>query len=173
MAKRPNKMLATISQYGSRLMGFIRNRVGSAEDAEDILQEVWFQLSRIVDLDEIENINAWLHRVARNKITDSYRKQGTKGQEEELEDLELLIHEDIPDDELFRELFWNELFAALDELPEKQRSVFVKNELDEMTLQEIADASGESIKTIISRKRYAVQHLRSRLQRVYDELNSI
>ena len=172
MAKRTNKLLATISEYGSRLTGFIRNRVGSTEDAEDILQEVWFQLSRIVDLDEIENINAWLHRVARNKITDSYRKQDTKGQEEAIEDLELFIQADLPEDELFRELFWNELFAGLEALPEKQRDVFVKNELEDMTLQEIANASGESIKTIISRKRYAVQQLRAHLQPLYDELTN-
>ena len=173
MAKRSNKMLTTVSQYGNKLLSFIRNRVGSTEDAEDILQEVWFQLSRIVDLDEIENINAWLFRVARNKITDTYRKQGSKGQEEDIEELQLFIHEDLPEDEMFRELFWNELFAALEALPEKQRDVFVKNELDEMTLQEIADASNESIKTIISRKRYAVQQLRTHLQPLYDELNNV
>ena len=172
MAKRSNKMLTTVSQYGNKLLSFIRNRVGSTEDAEDILQEVWFQLSRIVDLDEIENINAWLFRVARNKITDTYRKQGSKGQED-IEELQLFIHEDLPEDEMFRELFWNELFAALEALPEKQRDVFVKNELDELTLQEIADASNESIKTIISRKRYAVQQLRAHLQPLYDELNNV
>lgn len=144
----------------------------SEEDAEDILQEVWFQLSRIINLDEIENINAWLHRVARNKITDNYRKSASQATEE-LEDLDLLIHEGLPDDEMFKELFWDELFSALDELPEKQRVVFLKNELEDRTLQEIADESGENLKTIISRKRYAVQHLRQKLQRLYDEFNSI
>ncbi len=151
-------------------MGFIRKRVGSPEEAEDILQEVWYQLSRIVDLDEIENINAWLHRVARNKITDSYRKQ--KPQPDEDDEISLLVHEELPDDELFRELFWEELFAALEDLPVKQRDVFIQNELEDTTLQEIADRSGESIKTIISRKRYAVQHLRKRLQQLYDDLDN-
>ncbi len=172
MAKQPNKMLLAISRYGNKLKGFIRNRVSSTEDAEDILQEVWFQLSRIVDLDEIENLNAWLFRVARNKITDTYRKQASAGQDQGLEDLDFLVHEDLPDDEHFRALFWDELFAALEALPEKQRDVFVKNELEDMTLQEIADASDESIKTIISRKRYAVQQLRTRLQPLYDELTN-
>lgn len=172
MAKGSNRLLSTISTYGKNLMGFISNRVSSQEEAEDILQEVWYQLSRLVNLDEIENINAWLHRVARNKITDNYRKQKPEPSEELEDEISLLVYQELPDDQLFRELFWEELFRALDELPSKQRHVFVQNELEDLTLQEIADQSGESIKTIISRKRYAVQHLRTQLQQFYDDLNN-
>ncbi|MEP1096960.1 MAG: sigma-70 family RNA polymerase sigma factor [Cyclobacteriaceae bacterium] len=172
MAKGTNRLLNTISTYGKNLMGFISNRVSSQEEAEDILQEVWYQLSRIVNLDEIENINAWLHRVARNKITDSYRKKKPEPTEDGDDEFSLLVHQELPDDELFRELFWEELFRTLDELPPKQRDVFVQNELEDRTLQEIADQSDESIKTIISRKRYAVQHLRNQLQQFYDDLNN-
>ena len=168
MATSPNQLLQTVKKYGNNLLGFIRGRVSSQEEAEDILQEVWYQLSRIIDLDEIENLNAWLHRVARNKITDGYRSKRTSVELED--DLDLLINEDLPDDELFRELFWEELFSALEELPENQSSVFIENELEDKTLQEIADEQGEKLKTIISRKRYAVQHLRRRLRQLYDDL---
>ena len=171
MSSQSDGFLSTIKAYGKNLLGFIRKRVGSQEDAEDILQEVWYQLSRIVDLDEIDNINAWLHRVARNKITDSYRKQSTSPEQSSSEEIaSLLISEDLPDDDLFSELFWEELFSALEELPEAQRVAFVQNEIEGRTLQDIADAEGEKLKTIISRKRYAVQFLRTRLQALYDDL---
>ncbi len=167
MNKRSDSFLQTVKAYGRNLLGFIRSRVGSQEDAEDILQDVWYQLSRIVDLDEIENISGWLYRVARNRITDSYRKQRP---EDDLNDEHFLLSEDLPDDDLFKELFWEALFGALEELPEKQRVVFIQNELEDKTLQEIADETDEKLKTIISRKRYAVQHLRTRLQTFYDDL---
>lgn len=171
MSSQTDGFLSTIKTYGKNLLGFIRNRVGTQEDAEDILQEVWYQLSRIVDLGEIDNINAWLHRVARNKITDSYRRQSSTPEQSGTEEIaNLLITEDLPDDDLFRELFWEELLGALEELPEAQRMAFVQNELEGKTLQEIADTNGEKLKTIISRKRYAVQFLRTRLQVLYDDL---
>ncbi len=154
--------------------------MGSNEDAEDILQDVWYQLSRIIDLDEIENMSAWLFQVARNRITDRYRKQKNSLLEDfvfEDEDgawtlKDILTSSDNPEDEFFRELFWNELLSALDELPETQRNAFVWNELEDMTLQEIADKTGDNLKTVISRKGYAVKYLRERLQSLYDELNN-
>ena len=171
----------TVQEHGSRLFGFIRGRVNTDEDAEDILQDVWFQLSNLVNIDNIESISGWLYRVARNKITDKYRKK----KNDHLEDLSfttddgdidfkeiLLADNDDPEFGFFKELFWEELFASLDELPENQRQVFIWNELEELTLQEIADKTNENLKTIISRKGYAVKHLRKRLQSLYNELNN-
>lgn len=175
-------LLKTIQQYGKRLFGFVRGRVGSEEDAEDIVQEVWYQLSRITNLDEIENMSGWLFQVARNRITDNYRRRkpgqtalfSEDGDEDGLFLRELLLPDgNDPDLQFFREVFWEELMKALEEIPEDQRNVFVWNELEDMTLQEIADKTGENVKTIISRKRYAVQRLRTRLQFLYDELNEI
>ena len=177
---RPNRIGDVVRTYSQRLFGFIRSRVRTEEDAEDILQDVWFQLSRIVDLGELENVGSWLYRAARNRIIDGYRKKKDIAMEDSLltgEDEEwegLLLNDDtIPEDEFFREIFWEELMAALDDLPANQRDVFVRNDLDGETLQEIADADGINLKTIISRKRYAVQHLRKKLKELYDELNDL
>lgn len=178
--KRKQSIAQALKQYGSRLFGFIRSRVKSNEEAEDILQEVWYQFSSIVDLDSIEQVNAWLHRVARNKITDSYRKKkadllGDQLMDELEEDAfairELLLSEvDVPEIENLKEIFRKELFEALAELPPNQQQVFIWNELEDMTFQEMADLTGENIKTLISRKRYAVRHLRERLLPLYNEL---
>lgn len=179
VADRNQTLGEIIRNYSQRLYGFIRGRTGSDADAEDILQEVWFQLSRLVDLDAIGNINAWLFRVARNKVTDRYRKR----EEESLDGLAyedenndtafreiLLADASTPETEHLRQIFWEELFAALEELPAEQRDVFIRNELDGETFQEISDGTGVNIKTLISRKRYAVQHLRRRLADLYEEL---
>jgi RNA polymerase sigma factor (sigma-70 family) len=178
--KKKQNISGAIKEYGRRLFGFIRGRVRSEEDAEDLMQDVWYQLSNLSNIDEVENMSAWLYRVARNRITDYYRKKkssslddmGFENEEGEfsLKDI-LLIDDTDPDLAKFRDIFWNELGKALAELPENQRSVFVLNELEDMTLQQIADKQGENIKTIISRKGYAVKHLRSRLQFLYDALN--
>lgn len=165
-----------IGDYGQRLLAFIRSRVRSQEDAEDILQDVWYQLSRGVDLEELENVGSWLYKTARNRIVDRYRKKSEITLSDRLADDEevLLLDElDLPNDEFFSEVFWEELMSALDGLPTAQREVFVRNEIDGLTLQEIADDQGANLKTVISRKRYAVQHLRKRLQDLYDELNEL
>lgn len=179
--KRERNITGVVREYGKRLFGFIRNRVPTNAEAEDILQEVWYQLSNVVELDSIEQISGWLFRVARNRVTDSYRKQrpalledfNYEGEDGELplEDI-LMADFPTPEDENLKEIFWETLFEALDELPEKQRQVFVWNELEDQTFQEIADRTGENIKTLISRKRYAVQHLRTRLQDLYEEFLS-
>lgn len=177
--KAKNNIIDTVKKYGSRLFGFIRNRVGSDEDAEDILQDIWYQLSINTKLDEIEQISSWLYRVARNKIIDSYRKKKPSSIDDfvfEDEDGEfnikdiLLVDDFDAETEYLKELFWDELKRALDELPENQKQVFVWNELEDMTLQEIADKTGQKLKTVISRKGYAVKHLRSKLQTLYNEL---
>lgn len=175
-------IIGTVREYGSRLSRFIRGQVRSDEDAEDILQDVWFQLSRVVDLDAIESISGWLYQVARNRITDVYRKKKEdpmselmiEGDEGDVSIREILLSDPrTPEDQFFKDVFWEELMRALDELPENQRTVFIQNELEDRTLQEIADETGENLKTIISRKRYAVQHLRKRLQSLYDELDNL
>lgn len=175
--KRQN-ITKTVEENNSGLFRFIRSKVPTAADAEDILQEVWYRFTSVVDTEPIEQASAWLFRVARNRITDRYRKK----KEESLEDFayedeegntffkELLFQtEEDAYSEEFREIFWEALFSALDELPENQKNVFVWNEMEDETFQDISDRTGINIKTLISRKRYAVQHLRKRLQNLHDE----
>ncbi len=172
----------SIQQYEGKLFGFIRKRVRNEEDAQDILQDVWFQLSNFANVADLENVGAWLYRVARNRVTDRYRKKTTdsledyvyaSGDEEVGVFKELLLLDDSNNPELamFKENFWDELMEALGELPQKQREVFIWNEIEDMTLQQIADKTGQNIKTIISRKGYAVKHLRTKLNHLYEELN--
>jgi len=178
--KRTQNIALALQQYGKRLFGFIRSRVRSSEEAEDIAQEVWYQFSSLVDTESIEQVNAWLFRVARNKITDSYRKKKVEllddqGVEDDGEGDFILKElapstEDVPELENLKEIFRKELFEALGELPVNQQQVFIWNELEDMTFQEMSDLTGENIKTLISRKRYAVQHLRERLLPLYKEL---
>jgi RNA polymerase sigma factor (sigma-70 family) len=178
--KRRQNIIKTVGDYSKRLFQFIRGRVNSDEDAEDILQDVWFQFSNVVDTESIEQASAWLFTVARNKITDKYRKQRPVLIEDELgfenEDGEwnvkeiLLAENSTPETEHLRSLFWQQLFAALEELPEEQRNVFVWNELEDMSFNQISELTGEKVNTLISRKRYAVLHLRSRLEELYREI---
>ena len=179
MTSKSNNIIQTVNQYGKKLLGLIRGKVPSDEDAEDLLQEVWYQLSNVDEIETIESISGWLYRVARNKITDKFRKKKTESLEDfsyENEDGEinfkdiLLNDATTPEDEYVKKLFWETLMIALDELPEKQRTVFVQNELEDISLQQIADQSDENIKTIISRKGYAVKHLRTRLKQLYTDL---
>lgn len=178
--KKSVSITEVVKNYGSQLLRFISSKVAKTEDAEDILQEVWFQTSRLTNLNEIENVGAWLYSVTRNKIIDSYRKKKTESLEDfvyqdedgELNVKDILLADDrySPELSIFKEMFWNELMKALDELPEKQKRVYILNELEDKTLQEIADEEGANIKTIISRKSYAVKHLRKSLQSLYDDL---
>jgi RNA polymerase sigma factor (sigma-70 family) len=177
MASNNNLVVQTISEYGKQLFAFIRGRVNTDEDAEDILQDVWQQFINIPEKDAIESVSGWLYRVARNKIIDRSRKKKTDHLSDQFGDDDLpftipdiMVAESVsPEMEQLKQLFWEELFASLEELPEKQKNAFIKNELEDMTLQEIADEEGENIKTIISRKRYAVLHLRQKLEYLYDE----
>ncbi|AYQ35994.1 MULTISPECIES: RNA polymerase sigma factor [Runella] len=179
MATARLPIVQTIKKYSKQLFGFIRQRVSSDEDAEDILQDVWYQLSSQPEVEAIEQVGSWLYRVARNRIVDTYRKQrpetledyGYEDEDGEIVFKDLLLADDgTPESDYLRELFWQQLMEALDELPENQRQVFVWNELEDETFQEIADRTGENIKTLISRKRYAVQHLRKRLAGLYQDL---
>ena len=179
MAKKNQNIIQTVNDYGKQLLGFIRGKVPTDEDAEDVLQDIWYQLSNLDDLEAIESVSGWLYKVAKNKITDRFRKKKS----ERLEDYTLVSNDgeisfkDIllainttAEDEYIKKLFWEELMIALDELPEKQRNVFIQNELEDISLQQIADQTGENIKTIISRKGYAVKHLCERLNNLYIDL---
>ena len=171
---------SVIGRFGKRLLGFIRQRVGNEADAEDILQDVWYQLTTTVDTEPIEQVSGWLFAVARNKITDRYRKKRPEsldsllhtGDEAGGPDLAgiLLDNSNNPEAANLRALFWKTLQEALDELPEEQRAVFVWNELDDLSFKEIADMTGENVNTLLSRKRYAVLYLRERLLALYQEI---
>jgi RNA polymerase sigma factor (sigma-70 family) len=175
-------ILQTIKAYGSSLMAFIRKRVKTDADAEDILQDVWYQFSSVLNAEPIEQTGAWLYRVARNKITDKFKKRRETllddlffDDDEEDEDnayRDILLKEAAtPETAYVRNLFWEELFLALDELPAAQKQVFIWHELDEMPFQEIAEKTGENVQTLVSRKRYAVLHLRKRLRQLYEDVS--
>jgi len=179
MGNQPVQIIETVKKYGKRLFGFIRKRVRSNEDAEDILQDIWYQLSNVVNINEIDQMSGWLFRVARNKTIDNYRKKTTlpvedfsyEDEEGEFNFMDIMLEEnDNPETDYLREVFWEALISALNELPENQRQVFVWNEMEGLGLQQIADRTGENIKTIISRKGYAVKHLRKRLEQIYNEM---
>jgi len=154
--------------------------VPNPQDAEDVLQEVFYRLveaNRL--LMPIDHITGWLFRVARNRITDLFRKKqpepladlaAVDENEERLEIDALLPSPDAGPDALYeRQVLLEELEAAIDELPDEQRDVFIAHELDGLSFKDMAAASGVSINTLLSRKRYAVVHLRERLQRIHDE----
>jgi RNA polymerase sigma factor (sigma-70 family) len=173
-----NTITGTIKDYTKRLLGFIKQRISGNEDAEDILQDVFYQFA--ANTEPIEQVGSWLFKVARNKITDKYRKQtmpladdvfGTYEADDESFDWRevVLATDSNPETEYLRNLFWEELQLALDELPEEQRDAFVKNEIENIPFKEIAAETGVSVATLITRKRYAVLHLRERLQVLKDE----
>jgi len=170
---------AVIKSQHSRLFDFIRRRVQTEEDAEDILQDVFYQLLSSYSITEpIEKLSSWLFTVARNRIVDWYRKRKHRGSVPPDDETGLRMNpEDFlfdpaqePDEVYGRSLVWTELAEALDELPEDQREVFVMNELEGRSFKEIAEITGESVNTLLSRKRYAVLYLREVLQELYNEL---
>jgi len=170
-----------VEREQSRLRNFIRRRVPDARDAEDILQDVFYELveaNRL--LVPIDHVTGWLFRVARNRITDLFRKKRTESVRDTAvadEDGEVLRLEDLlpspdagPEALYARNVLLEELEVAVDELPEEQRDVFVAHELEGRSFKEMAAETGVSVNTLLSRKRYAVLHLRERLQRIHDEL---
>ncbi len=173
-------IIQAIGAYGKNLLGFIRRRVKNDADAEDILQDVWFQFSSVINSEPIEQTSAWLYRVARNKILDKHKKHTetllddmlTEEDDDEAPDFKAILMKEAntPETEYLRNLFWEQLFYALDELPEEQRQVFIWHELDDMSFAEIAELTGEKVQTLVSRKRYAVLHLRTRLKQLYEEI---
>jgi len=173
-------IIETIKAYGKSLMGFIRKQVKSEADAEDILQDVWYQFSNVINAQPIEQTSAWLYRVAKNKILDKHKKRGEsllddiyKGEEnDDGADLISLLMVEVatPETAYLRNLFWEQLFIALDELPEEQKQVFIWQELDDLSFEEIVEKTGVKFNTLVSRKRYAVLHLRKRLKQLYKEV---
>lgn len=180
MTEQDRRISEIIAEERSRLRNFIRRRVPDPADAEDLVQDVFYQFveaNRL--LMPIEHVTGWLFRVARNRITDLFRKQKPELLTPHAladEDGELLQLEDLlpspdagPEALYVRNLIFDELEAALDELPEEQREVFVAHELDGRSFKELAAESGVNLNTLLARKRYAVLHLRRRLQSVHDE----
>jgi RNA polymerase sigma factor (sigma-70 family) len=178
-AERNKNITNTIKDISKRLFNFIKQRVASTEDAEDILQDVFYQFAG--NPEPIEQATGWLYKVARNKITDNYRKHklpladdvfgSAEADEENFNWREMLLPTDTtPETEYLRNIFWEELKAALDEIPAAQRDVFILNEIEGVPFKDIAEQTGESVATLISRKRYAVLHLRERLQILKDEI---
>jgi len=169
-----------------KLLGFIRSRVSSVEEAEDILQDVFFQfVSGFETIESLDRVTSWLYSVARNKIIDRYRRDASRPQRTDFEwitgkedDVPLTLQDILPDldntpeSTLLREAIWDEITDALAELPADQREIFIQNEMEEKSFREIADETGVSINTLLSRKRYAILALRKRLQRFYDEFVS-
>lgn len=170
----------TIRKEKNRLINFIKKAVKRTEDAEDIAQDVFLQLTKASnDTQSIESVTSWIYRVAKNKIIDKYRKKSTinfSSIESENEDLSfeniLPDFEGMPDQQYWQLQVRETLELALDELPEEQREVFVKQEFEQKSFKEISIETGLSINTLISRKRYAVLYLRKQLQTLYNELQS-
>ncbi len=169
-----------------KLLGFIRSRVSSMEEAEDILQDVFFQfVSGLETIESLDRVTSWLYSVARNKIIDRYRRDASRPKRTDFEwitgkedDVPLTLQDILPDldntpeSTLLREAIWDEITDALAELPADQREIFIQNEMEEKSFREIADETGVSINTLLSRKRYAILALRKRLQRFYDDVVS-
>jgi RNA polymerase sigma factor (sigma-70 family) len=178
-ADRNTNITHIIKSMSKRLLGFIKKRVASPEDAEDILQDVFYQFAGSTE--PINQASSWLFKVATNKITDSYRKKklpladdiftSASTEEDSFDWKEILLQTDTnPETEYLRNIFWDELQLALNELPAEQREVFIEHEMNGVSFKEIEAATGVSVATLISRKRYAVLHLRERLQILKDEL---
>ena len=181
MAIEPDQRISeVVNREQSRLRNFIRRRVPDPRDAEDILQDVFYRLveaNRL--LMPIEHVTGWLFRVARNRITDLFRKKRPERFSDTAvanEDDELLRLEDLlpspdagPEVLYARNVLLDELELAVEELPKEQRDVFVAHELEGQSFKEMAARTGVSVNTLLSRKRYAVHHLRERLQSIYDE----
>jgi RNA polymerase sigma factor (sigma-70 family) len=180
MTEQDRRLSEIVTEQRSRLRNFIRRRVPDPSDAEDIVQEVFYELveaNRL--LMPIEHVTGWLYRVARNRITDLFRKKKPEAFSDaavEGDDGELLGIEDLlpspdagPEAVYVRNLLLEEMEFALDELPDDQREVFVAHEIEGRSFKELSEETGVNVNTLLSRKRYAVLHLRERLQNLYNE----
>jgi RNA polymerase sigma factor (sigma-70 family) len=178
-SEQDRRISQTVARERSRLRRFIESRVPDAGDAEDLLQEVFYELVEAVRLlKPIEQAGAWLFRVARNRIIDRFRKRQPEGlRDVSIDDETFALDELLPSAEagpeavFARGVLLEEIEAALDELPEEQRDVFVAHEIEGRSFKELAAETGVSINTLLSRKHYAVIHLRRRLRDIYDEFN--
>lgn len=174
----------TFLKEKDRLLGFIRNRVSSLEEAEDILQDVFYQFVAGYDtIESLDRVTSWLFSVARNKIIDRYRRDSARPKRADIglhagmdDDAPLTLQDILPDlgntpeDSYLRDMIWEAIMGALDELPAEQRQIFILNEIEERSFREIAEETGTSINTLLSRKRYAILTLRKKLQRLYNDI---
>jgi RNA polymerase sigma factor (sigma-70 family) len=180
MAERDLRISEIVAEQRARLRNFIRRRVPDPSDAEDIVQEVFYELveaNRL--LMPIEHVTGWLYRVARNRIIDLFRKKKPERFSDaaiENEDGEILQVEDFlpspdagPEAVYMRGVLLDELELAIEALPEEQREVFIAHEIDGRSFKELSAETGISMSTLLSRKRYAILHLRERLQNIYNE----
>ena len=184
MAEQDQRISEAISREQHRLRNFIRKRVADREDAEDVLQEVFYELVEAYRMMKpVEQVTAWLFQVARNRITDLFRRKSREATRSEParvapEDEALLLEDLLPSPDAgpeaayLRSVLIEELDDALDELPVEQREVFIAHELMGYTFKEIAAQTGVGVNTLLSRKHYAVLQLRRRLQAVYDEFTN-
>jgi|SRR5882672_1207294 len=184
MAEQDEQISEAIDRDRTRLRNFIRRRVADPSDAEDILQEVFYELVESYRLMKpVEQVGTWLFRVARNRITDLFRKKKPDASTNDpviAEDGEFLALEDLlpspdagPEAAYARTVLIEELEDALEDLPEEQREVFLAHEVEGRTFKELAVETGLSVNTLLSRKHYAVVHLRERLRAVYDEFTKV
>ena len=184
----PSDVGQLIAEHRPKLKAFIRKRVANREDADDILQDVFYQFLKTVDntMNPIEQVSAWLYRVARNLIINKGIKKreeslpayhSDQSDDEILNDIsEFLLTNDTspsPETEYLRSLVWVELKNALAELPPEQKKVFELTELDGLSLKDISETTGVSVNTLLSRKHYAVLHLRKRLEGLYHDITAV
>ena len=181
MTEQDQRISEAITRDRPRLRNFIRKRVADVADAEDILQDVFYELVEAYRMMKpVEQVTAWLFRVARNRITDLFRRKNREESKTEpatvAEDGEVLLLEELlpspdagPEAAYARSVLLEELDHALDELPEEQREVFIGHELMGYSFKDLSARAGVSVNTLLSRKHYAVLHLRKRLQAIYDE----
>ena len=174
----------TFRKERGKLLSFIRGKVGSVEEAEDIMQDVFYQfVAGFESIESLDRVTSWLYSVARNKIIDRYRRDAARPKKADFEgsvgkddDSPLTLQEILPDLDntpeasLLKEAIWDEITLALDELPADQREIFIQNEMEERSFREISEETGVSINTLLSRKRYAILALRKRLQRFYNDV---
>jgi RNA polymerase sigma factor (sigma-70 family) len=185
MAEQDERLTETIGREQGRLRNFIRRRVADESDAEDILQDVFYELIEAYRLTKpIEHAGAWLYRVARNRIIDRFRKKkpeplSSVDNDARVESGDWLSLEDLlpspdagPEAAYARGILLEELEAALDELPEEQRRIFIAHEIEGISFKEMATETGVNINTLLSRKHHAVIHLRRRLQSIYEDFVS-
>ncbi len=178
-----NEIADTVRKERRRLLNFIQQRIPDREEAEDILQDVFYQFTEAYrTINKIERVTAWLFTVARNKITDRYRKKKPEAFSRKpfyadddgdtplrLEDILPSLSDD-PANELLRNTIWHAIEEALEELPDEQREVFVMHEFEDLSFKEMSALTKVPVNTLLSRKRYAILYLRKRLQVLYDEL---
>lgn len=178
--QRNNDIENIVVEYTPRLLGYIRSQVSSREDAEDILQDVFYQLARASGEggSEIERVSSWLYRVARNSVLNFWRKKREiplETEDEVCEDIAATLFNtspDSPDTVYLRRLVWQELDSALADLPQEQSEVFCMTVFDGIPVKDISNATGIPVATLLSRKHYAVKFLRTRFHELYDALIS-